>query len=44
MPFKVKIRSSDMGESKKQKAKKAKKARRRLYPLRFLPLNSVVAL
>jgi hypothetical protein len=41
MPFKVKIRSSDMGESKKQKAKKA---RRRLYPLRFLPLNSVVAL
>ena len=48
MPFKVKVRLSHRGEPKKQKEKsKKKKARkkamRRLYPLSFMPLNSVVA-
>ena len=44
MPFKVKVRLSHRGEPKKQKEKKQeKKAMRRLYPLSFMPLNSVVA-
>jgi len=36
MPFKVKVRLSDMGEPKKQEARSG------LYPLSFMPLSFVV--